>query len=194
MSKRQIHLRDIAYARSGDKGSGATLCIIAYTAEGYEYLREHLTAEALEVFETWAMGRPDLSRWQVAQTHYRLGRYEEAIPLLREELGDTSGIYRLPPGALLAISLHQVGDWAGADSVEVDLTYPAGNANWRRQWLALAAAGRGDLDRALRLLVDAFADGVPYYPGGEDFFHFRPEFEELRQDPRFQQLAEPRSN
>ena len=150
--------------------------------------------EALEVFEAWVRSRQDLSRWQTAQTHYRFGRYQEAIPLLRDELAETDGVFRLPPGALLAISLHALGDSDGADAVEAELTYPPGDTNWRRQWLALAAAGRGDPDRALRILVEAFADGVPFYPGGEDFFHFRPEFEELRRDPRFQQLAEPRTN
>lgn len=36
-------LRDIAYARSGDKGSNANIGVIAYTAEGYEFLKTNLT-------------------------------------------------------------------------------------------------------------------------------------------------------
>ena len=36
-------LREMAYARSGDKGSSANIGIIAYDAKGFEYLLEHLT-------------------------------------------------------------------------------------------------------------------------------------------------------
>ncbi len=36
-------LREITYARSGDKGSSANIGIIAYDEMGYKYLLEHLT-------------------------------------------------------------------------------------------------------------------------------------------------------
>ena len=36
-------LLDIAYARSGDKGSSANIGVIAYTEAGYQYLLEHLS-------------------------------------------------------------------------------------------------------------------------------------------------------
>lgn len=43
-----IHtLRDIAYARSGDKGSSANIGVIAYDAKGYEYLQTYLTADVV---------------------------------------------------------------------------------------------------------------------------------------------------
>lgn len=41
-------LRDIAYARSGDKGSGANVGVIARTPAAYEFLRRALTAKAVE--------------------------------------------------------------------------------------------------------------------------------------------------
>ncbi len=41
----QVRLGDIAYARSGDKGSGANIGVIAFFAAGYDVLRERLTAE-----------------------------------------------------------------------------------------------------------------------------------------------------
>jgi hypothetical protein len=50
MSGRTIRLRDIAYARSGDKGSGANVGVIARTPGDYELLRRHLTAETVEQF------------------------------------------------------------------------------------------------------------------------------------------------
>jgi hypothetical protein len=39
-----ICLADIAHGRSGDKGNHANVAIIAYTPQGYEWLRENLTA------------------------------------------------------------------------------------------------------------------------------------------------------
>jgi len=46
----RIHLREIAYARSGDKGSDANVGVIAYTSEGYQFLEKVLTAECLAQF------------------------------------------------------------------------------------------------------------------------------------------------
>jgi hypothetical protein len=45
-----ISLRQIAYARSGDKGSNANIGVIAYTHEGYVFLKEYLTAKRVEEF------------------------------------------------------------------------------------------------------------------------------------------------
>ena len=43
-----IPLRDIAYARSGDKGSSANVAVFGRTPAAYRWLREHLTAEVVE--------------------------------------------------------------------------------------------------------------------------------------------------
>lgn len=43
MIREKIHLREIAYARSGDKGIHANIGVIAYRLEGYRFLRENLT-------------------------------------------------------------------------------------------------------------------------------------------------------
>lgn len=43
-------LRNLAYARSGDKGSSANIGVIAYDAKAYAYLVEHLTAEAVHAY------------------------------------------------------------------------------------------------------------------------------------------------
>jgi hypothetical protein len=45
-----IRLGDIAYARSGDKGAGANVGVIARTPALFAHLRRHLTAEAVEAF------------------------------------------------------------------------------------------------------------------------------------------------
>lgn len=64
----RVRLGDIAYARSGDKGSGATLGIIAYTAQGYEVLRKHLTADAMETYFD-PMGAVGVKRYEVPNLH-----------------------------------------------------------------------------------------------------------------------------
>jgi hypothetical protein len=45
-----IRLGDIAYARSGDKGAGANVGVIARSPADYEKLRERLTAAGVERF------------------------------------------------------------------------------------------------------------------------------------------------
>src|SRR5712692_8840528 len=46
----KIRLSEIAHARSGDKGSGANVGVIAHTAAGYDLLRRSLTAELVQKF------------------------------------------------------------------------------------------------------------------------------------------------
>ncbi|GMU94013.1 MAG: hypothetical protein AMXMBFR4_30710 [Candidatus Hydrogenedentota bacterium] len=60
----RIRLGEIAYARSGDKGSGATLGIFAYSAEGYAFLRERLTAGVMEEYFK-PMGCAGVRRYEV---------------------------------------------------------------------------------------------------------------------------------
>lgn len=45
-----VHLREIAYARSGDKGADVNIGVIAYTPEGYEYIKYHLTKELVQEY------------------------------------------------------------------------------------------------------------------------------------------------
>jgi len=49
-TKRQIRLGEIAYARSGDKGSSANVGVIARTPEGFAVLRSYLSAARVEKF------------------------------------------------------------------------------------------------------------------------------------------------
>ncbi|MBP8129078.1 MAG: hypothetical protein KA184_05810 [Candidatus Hydrogenedentes bacterium] len=46
----RIRLGEIAHARSGDKGGGANIGVIAYTRAGYVVLRECLTAARVAAF------------------------------------------------------------------------------------------------------------------------------------------------
>jgi hypothetical protein len=49
-SLRSITLSDIAHGRSGDKGNHANIAVLAYTQKGYDWLREHLTAEVVAAY------------------------------------------------------------------------------------------------------------------------------------------------
>src|ERR1700746_1052025 len=48
--KRQIRLGEIAYARSGDKGSSANIGVIARTPQAFAVLRNYLPAARVEKF------------------------------------------------------------------------------------------------------------------------------------------------
>jgi hypothetical protein len=50
MSIDVLRLCDIAHGRSGDKGNHANIAVIAYTPEGFAWLRQHLTAEAVSEY------------------------------------------------------------------------------------------------------------------------------------------------
>ncbi len=43
-------LYEVAYARSGDKGSNANIGVIAYNLKGYLFLKEHLTADSVQEY------------------------------------------------------------------------------------------------------------------------------------------------
>ena len=45
-----LRLGDIAHARSGDKGAGANIGVIAFSPAGYEFLLEHLSAKSVAHF------------------------------------------------------------------------------------------------------------------------------------------------
>ncbi len=64
MDTQEIRLGKIAYARSGDKGSAATLGVFAYTAEGYAFLEEHLTPAVMETYFR-PMGCGRVKRYEV---------------------------------------------------------------------------------------------------------------------------------
>jgi hypothetical protein len=43
-------LAEIAHGRSGDKGNHANVAVIAYTPQGYAWLRDHLTAARVQEY------------------------------------------------------------------------------------------------------------------------------------------------
>lgn len=59
-----IHLRQIAYARSGDKGANSNIGVIAYTPEGYDFLKEQLTADRVSAFFK-SLGPKHIQRYEL---------------------------------------------------------------------------------------------------------------------------------
>jgi hypothetical protein len=53
-----IPLREIAYARSGDKGNSANVAVFGRSSAAYAWLRDHLTPSAIEeYFRPLGVGR-----------------------------------------------------------------------------------------------------------------------------------------
>jgi hypothetical protein len=59
-----ISLREIAYARSGDKGNSANVAVFGRTPDAYAWLRDHLTAAVVEEFFR-PLGVGKVSRYDV---------------------------------------------------------------------------------------------------------------------------------
>jgi hypothetical protein len=58
-------LADIAHGRSGDKGDHANVAVLAYTPAGFDWLRQHLTAEVVaRYFEP--LGPTKVERFEAA--------------------------------------------------------------------------------------------------------------------------------
>jgi len=60
-----IALGEIAHSRSGDKGNHANVAVLAYTAEGYEWIKRRLTTEVIAQHFT-ALGATRIERYEAA--------------------------------------------------------------------------------------------------------------------------------
>lgn len=80
-----IVLREIAHARSGDKGSDANVGVIAYTGEGYAFLCEALTAERVQGF-FGPMGVGAVTRYELPN----LGAFNFVLPGILDGGGSRS--------------------------------------------------------------------------------------------------------
>ncbi|MDB5300950.1 MAG: hypothetical protein JWO87_2613 [Phycisphaerales bacterium] len=80
-----IRLGEIAYSRSGDKGAGANIGVIALSPVGYEILREHLSAAAVERFFA-PMGPGRVVRYELPN----LGALNFVLPSILSGSGSVS--------------------------------------------------------------------------------------------------------
>ena len=60
-----IPLSAIAHGRSGDKGNHANIAVIAYTAAGFAWLREHLTTDVVSTYFA-SLGPSKVERYEAA--------------------------------------------------------------------------------------------------------------------------------
>lgn len=64
MSERTVSLRDVAFARAGDKGNTSNVVVVPYDEDDYDWLREVLTVERVrEVFAPLVHGA--IERYEV---------------------------------------------------------------------------------------------------------------------------------
>jgi hypothetical protein len=64
----QIPLSTIAHGRSGDKGNHANVAVIAYNDAGFQWLRQHLTAEIVRAYFA-PLGVSRVERFEAANLH-----------------------------------------------------------------------------------------------------------------------------
>ena len=64
MPAERITLGQIAHARSGDKGNHANIAVVAYSAAGFDFLGEELTAERVGDFFR-SLGVNDVKRYEL---------------------------------------------------------------------------------------------------------------------------------
>jgi hypothetical protein len=61
----KLPLSQIAHGRSGDKGNHANVAIIAYTDDGFAWLKQHLTADVVAAYFA-PLGASKVERFEAA--------------------------------------------------------------------------------------------------------------------------------
>ncbi len=112
----KVQLSQIAYARSGDKGSGANVGVIAYTAAGYELLRASLTAEAAQEFFQ-RLGATNVKRYELPNLL--------ALNFILQNV--------LDGGASLSLRIDPQGKALGQALLEMELDVPQAQLSQMRE-------------------------------------------------------------
>jgi hypothetical protein len=107
-----VQLGTIAHARSGDKGNHANIGVMAYTAAGYAYLLEQLTAEVVQAFFA-GLGVSRVERFELPQV--------EALNFLLYDA--------LAGGASRSLRIDTQGKLLGTAIMELELRQPANLAD-----------------------------------------------------------------
>jgi tetratricopeptide (TPR) repeat protein len=123
-----------------------------------------------------------------AAAHYYLGEYDEAERLSREHLTELPASFQAH--ALLGVIAARRGDTAVAMAVAdrlaaLDRPYLHGANTW---WRARIAAVLGSRDEAIRLLEQAYLEGLHLWQP----LHVEPDFDPLRTYPPFVAFGRPR--
>lgn len=108
MANDMIRLSEIAHARSGDKGSGANVGIIAYTPQGFAFLRDFLTADRVESFFA-PLGVGKVTRYDLPN----LGAFNFVLPAI------------LAGGGSRSVRTDAQGKTLGQVLLEMEIPLPA---------------------------------------------------------------------
>lgn len=112
---RKIRLGEIAYARSGDKGSSANVGVIARTPEGFDFLRKALTSGRVEKYlKPFGVGK--VIRYELPN----LGAFNFVLP----------GV--LAGGASRSLRIDSQGKTLGQALLEMKLDLPRQKSARRR--------------------------------------------------------------
>jgi tetratricopeptide (TPR) repeat protein/tRNA A-37 threonylcarbamoyl transferase component Bud32/TolB-like protein len=161
---------------------------LEFSAHGHRQDGEALLRGSLE----WDLARPEESpayRRRLAHSHYLVGELDEAERLLRELAAEWGPVPSVQAGLGFIAALR--GDVAEARALQralaqIDGPYQFGAHTYRR---AQIAALLGEPDEALRLLRQAWGEGLP--PIWE-WVHQAPEFDGIRRHPAFREFVRPK--
>lgn len=116
MNHSTIRLRDIAHTRSGDKGNHANLGVLAYTSEGYQYLKDRLSEELVAAYFA-SLGCTEVERFE-------LPRIDGLNFVLYNVLGG---------GASQSLRIDTQGKLLGTAALEIELPRPKNFDAMQRQ-------------------------------------------------------------
>jgi hypothetical protein len=68
MSSRVVRLRDLATARSGDKGNHANIGVVAFSPEAYDLLLRELTSQLVQEYFA-GLGASRVERYELSKVH-----------------------------------------------------------------------------------------------------------------------------
>lgn len=111
-----IRLGEIAHARSGDKGNHANVGVVAWTPEGYEFLKRELTEERMQAYFS-GLGATRIVR-------YELPKVRAFNFLIHDALAG---------GASQSLRIDTQGKLLGTAVLELELPKPGNLAAMRRR-------------------------------------------------------------
>ena len=103
-NSKTVQLRELAYARSGDKGDVCNIGLLAFTKEDYEIIRRHVTTDRVkEHFGSMVGGSVEI---------YEMPNIESLVIVLRNALGG---------GATRTLRFDQTGKAMGTALLRMEI-------------------------------------------------------------------------
>jgi serine/threonine protein kinase/Tfp pilus assembly protein PilF len=159
------------------------LSLVINVAVGWACYHARRYDEAIEQLERTAELEPNfpITYWMLSLLYRRTGRYELAITT-GEKAVNLSGSSLM--GASLAHTYGKCGKTKEARQLLYDLTELAKHKYVSPHLLAVIHIGLGENDRAIEYLEESYREHSPWLV----YLHIDPSMDDLRNDPRFQDL------